>query len=138
MAETGLYYPYMRIEDEGWLRATLLLFDQVQRIVPQHEVAGDSAAIRRYIEAGLLGPAPLYHEPVRLAQKELASSIEMDARSAKFRKRFSEERTLKEREEAALNIGKAPSERVAFWPMRSRNWLDTPTHRTTGAWRAQW
>ncbi|WEJ09954.1 hypothetical protein [Sinorhizobium prairiense] len=47
--ETALYYPYMRIDDEGWLKATLFLFDQVQRIVPTPDVAGDTDAIRRYI-----------------------------------------------------------------------------------------
>jgi len=102
MANTALYYPYMRIEDEGWLKATLLLFDQVQRIVPTPEVPGDSEKIKAYIRTArngspLLGSAPLYHDSVRLAQERLASQIEEDARTKRFRDRFSEDRTLRER-----------------------------------------
>ncbi|MGO7122192.1 hypothetical protein ACCS79_37780 [Rhizobium johnstonii] len=101
--ETALYYPYMRIEDEGWLKATLLLFDQVQRIVPTPEVIGDSKAIQRYIRASshdgspLLAAAPLFNGRVQQAQLQMALSIEEDAKDWKFRERFSEDRTLRER-----------------------------------------
>ncbi|ESW93806.1 hypothetical protein X770_00830 [Mesorhizobium sp. LSJC269B00] len=100
--ERALYYPYMRIEDEGWLKATLLLFDQVQRIVPERNIAGDTEAIKRYTRATskngpLLEAAPLWENHVRQAQCRLALRIEADAKSRKFLDRFSEDTTLRER-----------------------------------------
>lgn len=141
MANTALYYPYMRIEDEGWLKATLLLFDQVQRIVPTPEVSGDSEKIKTYIRTArngspLLGPAPLYHDKVRMAQERLASQIEEDARTKKFRDRFSEDRTLRERPaddqfgfqmhqgKLAYNLRKVLTDRKLAWVPDKREIYD--------------
>ncbi len=49
---TALYYPYIRIQDENWLKCALLYWDRVRRIVP--EQLADNGIVDPYIEEGLL------------------------------------------------------------------------------------
>lgn len=50
----ALYYPYIHIRDENWLKGTLLGFQQVRRIVPNKFTIKDQAITRAYTE--LNGP----------------------------------------------------------------------------------
>lgn len=45
----ALYYPYIHIHNENWLKATLLCFGQVRRIVPDSFTVRDMATIRPYV-----------------------------------------------------------------------------------------
>jgi hypothetical protein len=77
----ALYYPYIHIRDANWLKATLLWFQQVRRIVPEQFTLKDSAEIREFRDvAGPAGPllidARLFEEPVRQARTNLLKQIE--------------------------------------------------------------
>ncbi|MEK7994651.1 MAG: hypothetical protein AAB403_12675 [Planctomycetota bacterium] len=51
----ALYYPYIHIRDENWLKGAILGFQQVRRIVPARFTVKDEAITRPYAE--LEGPA---------------------------------------------------------------------------------
>jgi hypothetical protein len=51
----ALYYPYIHIRDEHWLKATLLFFPTVKRIVPDTYTPEDLPSIVKYTE--IKGPA---------------------------------------------------------------------------------
>ena len=46
----ALYYPYITIDNVNWLKATLLCFPQVRRIIPSGYVPEDIAAIRPFLK----------------------------------------------------------------------------------------
>src|ERR1700722_14628748 len=50
----ALYYPYIHIRDENWLKGTILAFQKVRRLVPNRFTVKDQAITRRY--AALEGP----------------------------------------------------------------------------------
>jgi hypothetical protein len=59
--QPALYYPYIHIDDENWLKGAILGFQQVRRMVPMRFTLKDGAITRRYSE--LSGPAgPLVEE----------------------------------------------------------------------------
>jgi hypothetical protein len=72
----ALYYPYIHIRDVMWLKTTLLLFSQVQRMVPDYPNAApdDSAEVRAFPRA-LLSPADLAAPRAITAQKALAKQL---------------------------------------------------------------
>jgi len=43
----ALYYPFIHITDVNWLKATLLCFPGVRRMVPESYVPTDSEAVQR-------------------------------------------------------------------------------------------
>lgn len=72
----ALYYPFIHIRDENWLKATLLAFQQVRRIVPYGFTVRDEEVTHAYSELeGPVGPllatANIWSEPVRNAQLDL-------------------------------------------------------------------
>src|SRR6185312_4448618 len=53
----ALYYPYIHIRSEDWLKATLLCMPVVKRIVPENYVPEDDAIIQSYTKIqGPFGP----------------------------------------------------------------------------------
>src|SRR5579884_858666 len=48
LQRAALYYPYIHIRSEHWLKATLLCAPVVKRIVPDGYVPEDQANIRKY------------------------------------------------------------------------------------------
>jgi hypothetical protein len=77
----ALYYPYIHIRDVNWLKATLLWFQQVRRIVPEQFTLKDFKQVREFTEtSGPAGPllveAHLFEEPVRQAKANLLKKIE--------------------------------------------------------------
>jgi hypothetical protein len=89
MAETlmvpkrgALYYPYIHIHNENWLKATLLCFRQVRRIVPPHSyTTRDQQIAHTYAtlegpDGPLLDEANIEAQPVHDAQRELKVKIE--------------------------------------------------------------
>jgi hypothetical protein len=55
----ALYYPFIHITDVNWLKATLLCFPGVRRMVPHDYVTSDSDEVREFCET--VGPR---HEPL--------------------------------------------------------------------------
>jgi hypothetical protein len=77
----ALYYPYIHIRDQNWLKATLLTFRQVKRMVPREFVLRDYALVKDYLELeGPVGPlldsANLYSPRVQTAYARLAKLVE--------------------------------------------------------------
>lgn len=77
----ALYYPYIHIRDVNWLKATLLWFQQVRRIVPDQFTLKDFKQVKEFTETSgpagpLLDEAHLFEEPVRQAKANLQKKIE--------------------------------------------------------------
>jgi hypothetical protein len=68
----ALYYPYIHIRDENWLKGTLLAFQQVRRILPNKFTVKDEAITRPYAE--LKGPAGPLLEPVFVIAPEIETT----------------------------------------------------------------
>jgi len=68
----ALYYPYIHIRDENWLKGTLLAFQQVRRILPNQFTVKDGAITKAY--AQLQGPAGALLEPVFVVAPEIQTT----------------------------------------------------------------
>jgi hypothetical protein len=93
MTSNALYYPYIHIQDVDWLKATLLLFSQVRRMVPASFTPDDSPAIRLFTKGykdnlPLLHSANLSNKRVVHAQEALASKLARDAQNSGFRNTY--------------------------------------------------
>lgn len=94
MPQGALYYPYIHVRDANWLKGTLLLFDQVQRMVPfPTKVEGDDPAILPFAQwrvekPPLLRPARLWDKRATHAQRELAKKLRAAAKVSKFMRDF--------------------------------------------------
>lgn len=78
----ALYYPYIHIRSEHWLKATLLCVPTVKRIVPQNYVPEDDPQIVRYTEitgphGALLQAVPAYSHAADRAQRHLLDKLRM-------------------------------------------------------------
>lgn len=77
----ALYYPYIHITDVDWLKATLLSFPQVRRIVPRGFDLNDSSEIQLFrsregARRPLLAEEPAELEGAYLAQQRLKERLE--------------------------------------------------------------
>jgi hypothetical protein len=66
MARRCLYYPFIHVRDEAWLKLSALYWDDMTRIVPKSYTPRDTRDVRALEEAGVLkrvDPAS-YEEPV--------------------------------------------------------------------------
>jgi len=95
MSEQALYYPYIHIRDVAWLKATLLLFTEVQRMAPIFgKQADDDAEIETFTRTygdqrrPLLGSAGIWGQRAVDAQRELARRLRKDAAKPGFVERF--------------------------------------------------
>jgi hypothetical protein len=70
----GLYYPYIHIRDENWLKGTVLAFQKMRRIVPNQFTVKDQAITKAY--ATLKGPAGPLLEPLFVDAPEIRTSQE--------------------------------------------------------------
>lgn len=76
----ALYYPYIHIRDENWLKGTILGFQQVRRIVPVGFATKDAIVTEPYSRlkgpAGpLLAPAPVDYPQMAETQQWLRKKI---------------------------------------------------------------
>ena len=94
MSRKALYYPFIHIRDVDWLKATLLLFSQVRRMVPFRWDPEDGYEIRPFTAAHLIERANLGSPRAQKAQRQLAKKLERDAEDPKFLARFGREATL--------------------------------------------
>jgi len=77
----ALYYPYIHVRSEHWLKATLLCVPAVKRIVPETYEPEDSFQIAKYTKivgphGTLLQPVPAYSEAANQAQLRILKKIE--------------------------------------------------------------
>jgi len=93
----ALYYPYIHIRDENWLKGTILGFQQVRRIVPKQFTVKDQAITKAYAELKgadgqpLLKPVFIDANQVRETQQWLCKR--MLERIDDLRARYAEEKT---------------------------------------------
>jgi hypothetical protein len=95
----ALYYPFIHITDVNWLKATLLCFPGVRRMVPQSYAPSDSDEIKQFCD--VVGPrhAPLLtsvdlFSPEALAAEE-ALLAKLAQHDAEIRARFGQAETMK-------------------------------------------
>lgn len=99
----GLYYPFIHVRDEVWLKATLLCFPHVLRMVPKKFVLKDSEAIRPFLDALGRDDRPLLQHvdfelpDVLAAQNRLKTRLAQDLATLgePFRQRFTQDVTRK-------------------------------------------
>src|SRR6185312_5486596 len=87
----ALYYPYIHIRSEDWLKATLLCMPVVKRIVPSDYEPEDEPLIRAYTEIkGPFGPllqsVPAWSSAAYQAQERLIALLKEN--EDRFTKRF--------------------------------------------------
>jgi hypothetical protein len=76
----ALYYPYIHVRDVNWLKATLLCFPQVRRIVPKDFSLNDLPEVRPFLEVTgargepLVAAEPAYHYSA--AQERLSARLQ--------------------------------------------------------------
>lgn len=110
----ALYYPYIHINDVNWLKATLLSFPNVRRMVPRDYPSDDSPEIQEFCNTeGPRGPlltsADLFSpEAVNSEMTLLALLGEHDAL---IRSRYSKRRTL-ETPGGGQNLFKVHTEKI--------------------------
>jgi hypothetical protein len=96
----ALYYPYIHIKDVNWLKATLLCFPGVRRMVPDDYVPNDPEEVQEFCE--LRGPrdSPLlttvdpFSPGARRAEENLL--IKLEANDQLVRSKYSKARTLEQ------------------------------------------
>lgn len=82
----ALYYPYIQIQDENWLKLALLYFDGIRRIVPEYIELHDSLIEREVADRGLLEPtSPVdYREAAKKKfEEDILSLLEVRTPKAK-------------------------------------------------------
>jgi hypothetical protein len=89
----ALYYPYIHIQDANWLRANLIIFPCVKRMVPMNFVPGDDPSIREFAnplkdKPPLLQPANLWSDRSLRAQATLAKKLRADSKNKAFLERY--------------------------------------------------
>lgn len=89
----ALYYPHIHIQNPDWLRANLILFPVVKRMVPFDWEPNDGDPIRPFAmpwgnREALLQPANLQSSRAIQAQNDLAAKLRRDAEDAEFLRRF--------------------------------------------------
>ena len=70
----ALYYPYIHIRDENWLKGTILSFQQVRRMVPHSFTVKDQAISHAYSK--LEGPAGKLLESLEVEGPEILATQE--------------------------------------------------------------
>jgi len=93
IATGALYYPYIHIRDLNWLKANLLIFPNIRRMIPINFTPDDAYEIREFTEyvddkPPLLQPADLGSDRSLQAQENLASKLRHDVKNQEFVLRY--------------------------------------------------
>lgn len=99
----ALYYPYIHIKNPNWLKANLLMFPFVERMVPMPQMDSDKEVIRQFTKdvnnkEPLLRPAPIWSGRAVHAQKVLAEKLKRDSKQWKFLEKYGREATTKQKD----------------------------------------
>lgn len=89
IARGALYYPYIHIRDLNWLKANLLIFPNITRMIPKDFTPDDSCGVEKFTQSfdgkpPLLQQADLWSDRSQQAQKNLASKLQIDAENQEF------------------------------------------------------
>lgn len=100
MNQKALYYPYIHIHDVNWLKATLLLFSEVRRMLPTNFSPNDDEQVRAFTQwqgdrHPLLSVANLWSERAAAAQEALAERLRADAADKDFLQKYGYESARK-------------------------------------------
>jgi hypothetical protein len=115
MANRSLYYPYIHIRDLSWLKATLLLFEQVRRMTPPGFQTDDDKMIKPFLlphggRDPMLYFSDLGSERAVAEQVKLAKHLREDANDPAFLDQFGRAATeAKENESPRAADGVASS-----------------------------
>jgi hypothetical protein len=96
----ALYYPYIHIQDVNWLKATLLCFPGVRRMIPGNFTPDDSHVIKEFCnlegprKMPLLSSVNLFSEGATSAEKRLLEKLKTNDEF--IRSRYSKAMTIKE------------------------------------------
>jgi hypothetical protein len=149
----ALYYPYIHIQDANWLKATLLCFPGVRRMIPQNYMPDDSRTVREFCE--LMGPrnlplvssVDLFSSSATMAENNLLKKLQ--ANDAFIRARYSKAKTVEQYGDSAnkfnlhdekIIIGlysyltAGPEEKALAW--RTTPPKDRPQWRSSTGWLA--
>jgi hypothetical protein len=93
----ALYYPYIHIKEVNWLKANLIIYPCVKRMLPLTYIPSDGE-VHKFTQPfdkkdPLLTPVNINSPRSREAQASLASKLEKSSRSKTFRKTYGEETT---------------------------------------------
>lgn len=72
----ALYFPTIHFHDEGWLRASLCIWERVHRIVPEGYQTNDSDDVRHLTDEGLIGSIFVSHTDREATAYEFSKLIE--------------------------------------------------------------
>jgi hypothetical protein len=95
-----LYYPYIHIQDENWLKATLLCFPGVRRMVPPGYLPYDSSTVQEFCElmgprnTPLLSSVNLFSESAKKAENRLLEKLKEN--DTFIRSKYSKAKTMKQ------------------------------------------
>lgn len=94
MTAGALYYPYMQIRDVNWLKATLLVFESVSRILPFDYDDSTESYLKEFSfqdeeRPALISGVNLFSERCQAAQSMLAARLRKDAESPEFLQKYS-------------------------------------------------
>lgn len=98
MVNGALYYPYIHITDLNWLKANLLVFPKIKRMIPMDYTPDDTQEIRKFTEwcdgkDALLQPADLWSGRLQRAQENLANKLRQDIENTEFAESYGENAT---------------------------------------------
>ncbi|MGA2964443.1 MAG: hypothetical protein ABSD96_22505 [Candidatus Korobacteraceae bacterium] len=97
----ALYYPYIHITDVNWLKATLLCFPNVRRMIPNNYDPDDSEEIREFCDISgprgmpLLTSVDLFSPEAQRAEENLLDKLR--ANDEFIRAKYSKARTVEQR-----------------------------------------
>ena len=114
MARRCLYYPFIHVRDEAWLKLSALYWDDMTRIVPKSYTPRDTRDVRALEDAGVLKriDPTNYEEPVG----ELFSLL-LERHAHKLAARYDVSQRdgwPENRERFGLNTGRAQASSLAF------------------------
>jgi hypothetical protein len=149
----ALYYPYIHITDVNWLKATLLCFPNVRRMVPNNYSPDDSEEIREFCEVigprdvPLLTSVDMFSQAAARAEDELLRRLQDNDEF--IRARYSKEKTVQQYPDPAdqfllhdekivlrlyQHLTQGPDKTVLAW--RTEAPTNRPTRHSGGQWLA--
>jgi hypothetical protein len=142
----ALYYPYIRIHSQNWLKATLLCFPRVRRILPENFTPFDVPEVKAFTDLRL-GPAdplpllcgeiPSYDPAVDQAYGQLFGKIRAD--ESLIREKYSKDATVREFGKAGaeafrIHSGKMNDEIINYLGENNLAWDGTGRFARYAGW----
>lgn len=149
----ALYYPYIHIQDANWLKATLLCFPGVRRMIPGNYTPDDSDVIKEFCNLKgprnepLLSSVNLFSDGAARAENGLLEKLK--ANDEFIRARYSKAKTVQEYGDFAeqfrlhdekiieglyIYLTQGPEENSLAW--RTTAPRDRPQRLSPGSWLA--